>query len=598
MITVFSSNRFREHQEQAVREISDKFRGGARTVFLNAPVGSGKSFIHLAVAHNLRLSTFITTPQVLLVKQYARETAPGAKWDGLARTLSGRQNYPCALAKNDPKYRTQSTLAVDDVHEVLSTLAGEPPSAAGAACTYRMHWPVGRHKHSPLFPDKCITKAAAGFDVCVQGCYYYHFDQCEYYRAKAAAQQAPVSVLTLDYFMAARLWSQSGANGGWRARSLLIVDEAHSLDGDLTRFFSFEMSPKMMKRFHFDTLNETEDTVGYLRTYLPFYWAEEVEILKRLQKQAVEATSTKKQLKALSLQEALVEHLQRINDNLDVENAVWVHTLKADQETHVWRPLSAVPFTHRLFESFDHVLLSSATFLHPDRLADEVGLCWPYDQVVMPDTVAPRQAPIHLLNTIRFSHRTLAADLPRALQCITVLAGAHPNERGLIHCNSYAIAEYLEKNAPRELKDRLVFHERVGRIKAFEQWKDDMEARAIFVPVAMSEGLDLPGDEARWQIIVKAPFLPLVDPWVKARHSMVGGAEWYDGRALVNVMQASGRIVRSKADWGVTYVLDSHVGRLVKMYWNWLPTWFRERLNVPGAVGPPVPALETNLPDG
>ena len=44
-------------------------------------------------------------------------------------------------------------------------------------------------------------------------------------------------------------------------------------------------------------------------------------------------------------------------------------------------------------------------------------------------------------------------------------------------------------------------------------------------------------------------------------------------------MQASGRIMRSKDDWGVTYILDSNAVRLVKKYGPSLPEWFLGRMS-------------------
>lgn len=85
---------FRPGQAEAVRRIKDAFDRGVKTVFLDAPVGSGKSLINLLVARELR-GAYISTPQVILVNQYGADTRQDGKFAGLAETLYGRRNYPC-----------------------------------------------------------------------------------------------------------------------------------------------------------------------------------------------------------------------------------------------------------------------------------------------------------------------------------------------------------------------------------------------------------------------------------------------------------------------------------------------------------------------
>jgi superfamily II DNA or RNA helicase len=85
--------KLRTGQAEAVDQIVDAFGKGIRTVFLDAPVGSGKSLINLLVARQMR-GAYISTPQVILVNQYGSDTDVNGKFAGLAATLYGRRNYP------------------------------------------------------------------------------------------------------------------------------------------------------------------------------------------------------------------------------------------------------------------------------------------------------------------------------------------------------------------------------------------------------------------------------------------------------------------------------------------------------------------------
>ena len=71
----------------------------------------------------------------------------------------------------------------------------------------------------------------------------------------------------------------------------------------------------------------------------------------------------------------------------------------------------------------------------------------------------------------------------------------------------------------------------------------------------MTEGLDLVGDLARWQVICKLPYPYLGDPQVAARRAEEPG--WYEWRTCFTLVQAYGRAVRSEEDHAVTYLLDA-----------------------------------------
>ncbi len=74
------------------------------------------------------------------------------------------------------------------------------------------------------------------------------------------------------------------------------------------------------------------------------------------------------------------------------------------------------------------------------------------------------------------------------------------------------------------------------------------------------EGVDLPYDAARWQLVGKVPFLSLADERIKRKAEE--NPDWYQWEAIKRVLQAAGRIVRAPDDEGVSYVFDSQFGRL------------------------------------
>lgn len=61
---------------------------------------------------------------------------------------------------------------------------------------------------------------------------------------------------------------------------------------------------------------------------------------------------------------------------------------------------------------------------------------------------------------------------------------------------------------------------------------------------------------------------------------MEEGTDFSDDRARWQLIQASGRIVRSREDWGETYILDRSALKLIDKYRNECPDWFLKRLSL------------------
>jgi len=97
----------------------------------------------------------------------------------------------------------------------------------------------------------------------------------------------------------------------------------------------------------------------------------------------------------------------------------------------------------------------------------------------------------------------------------------------------------------------------------------------VLVSPSLSYGIDLKGDLAKFQIIVKAAFLPLNDARIKKLFDE--DPQWYTNEMLNTLIQACGRGVRSKDDECVTYILDGNITTNVIRNKSILPKYFVER---------------------
>ena len=98
-----------------------------------------------------------------------------------------------------------------------------------------------------------------------------------------------------------------------------------------------------------------------------------------------------------------------------------------------------------------------------------------------------------------------------------------------------------------------------GGTEVLEQFKAYKGPAVILTPSGF-EGIDLPGDLSRFQILCKAPFGSLGDK--RVAHILNVYPDIYSLTTLMKVTQGAGRSVRSAEDWATTYCLDMGIQRL------------------------------------
>ena len=98
----------------------------------------------------------------------------------------------------------------------------------------------------------------------------------------------------------------------------------------------------------------------------------------------------------------------------------------------------------------------------------------------------------------------------------------------------------------------------------------------VLVSPSMSEGVDLPYDKCRFQVIYKVPFPYLGDRQVNMRRQR--DQKWYAYKTVMTLMQAYGRGMRAQDDECYTYVLDENIKMLFKspLYRSLVPEFFKE----------------------
>ncbi len=506
----FPFKTYRQGQREAITAARDAFKRGKRFVVIEAPTGSGKSAIAVTLAREAG-SAYVLTAQKLLQEQYLRD------FPDLA-LMKGRANYRCLVA---------------------------PTHAAAAPCI------TGRK-----FPE-C--------------------DDCPYFRAKDEAMAADNALLNYAYYL-----TELNYQGGFGPRELLILDEAHNAESALMSFTYVTLSDVQLRRVGVaETLPTAFDDGEF------FEFAEDIVPLLKKRRREFET-----QLKGAKLPEGialeLLSHKQWLDNLLarlelltysrDEENVEWVveRTSGSEGQSVTFKPVKVAAFAQELMFRFgERVLMLSATILDPPTYLRSLGIDPSEAEVIaVASDFPPENRPIFPKNTARMTRHYMERDLPKLVHEITELMEAHPDDKGLIHTHTYKIAAYIAKNLPKRYLSRLVTHYGAdGRDAALEQHLRSRGPTVLLTP-SMTEGIDLPGDLSRWQVICKLPYPYLGDPQIARRKAI--DPIWYDWRTCLTVVQAYGRSVRSADDFAVTYVLDADFGAFVKRQRTRLPSWFLE----------------------
>lgn len=148
----------------------------------------------------------------------------------------------------------------------------------------------------------------------------------------------------------------------------------------------------------------------------------------------------------------------------------------------------------------------------------------------------------------------------------------HAGQKGLIHA-TYAQSEIMRQCLG---GSRFIFHNAENKREQYQKFlNSDPKEGKVLVASGMYEGLDLPEDLGRWQIVAKVPWPSLASPAISTKATQ--DPEWYEWKTLKDVIQACGRICRTPTDYGVSYIMDGSFDRLAKS--PLAPKWFCDALH-------------------
>jgi Rad3-related DNA helicase len=501
----------RPSQVEAINfSLEELTRSNKKVVVLELGCGVGKSAIGLTIARyinsvvplgpDFKKGSYFLTTQKVLQEQYVNDFKETMK------SIKSSSNYPCSF------YPKQSC---EESHKVLKA---EP-------------------KESSFY------RACSG--------------NCVYRREKENFLTSMESVTNFPYFITESSYSKSIV-----PRQVLVVDEAHNAASELSKFIEVTLSEYVCtKTLKIDFIPENSSQSSIVKWVNDVYFPRLVEHTnyvrglaeksKDLKEKIVEFLGFNKQLEIL---EGHVSKIRTFMSVYDPNNWVMneVFTEGKSFRKIEFKVIDVSPFSERyLFKFGEKVVMMSATILTKESFCELLGLSSEeVGFISIPTPFPPENRPILYAPVGRMNKDNIENTLPKLAQAVKAILDSHPNEKGIIHCSTYKIANYIKKNVKSR---RLLVHDATNREEILKQHVEGDKATVLLSP-SMTEGVDLKDDASRFQILCKIPYPYLGDKLTTKK--MHKWKWWYPTMTAKTIVQACGRSVRTMEDHAVTYILD------------------------------------------
>lgn len=524
----------RKQQEEAIELALKAFlENNKRYVILEAGTGVGKSAIGVTVARYLSRNlpadedvgggAYFLTTQKILQQQYENDFGNS---QGSMCSLYSASNYRCSYHKKNDCKTSQQMLRTE-------------------------------------------KKGSAFFKNCM--------GSCAYKNKKKAFLESDSSVTNFNYFI-----TESTYSGKITPRKLLVVDEAHNTESVLSNFVEVSVSQyfcdKLIKCEWPKKITPVNFAKWIKNVYYPSLQLKVTHFEQQLEKMGLK--SRLEELRTISMKyDMLSSHAKKLEKFLkDYTSDNWVmeiqETEKRGYKKVVYRAIDVSSFAEEyLFRLGQKVLLMSATILDPESFAKSLGIKKEeYDVIRIPSPFPVDNRPIFQSTVGSMASSQIQNSLPKLKSAVEAILEAHKGQKGIVHCHTYRIANYLKNNIRSK---RLLVHRSDNRDAVLEKHIKSKSDTVLLSP-SMSEGVDLKGDLSSFQIICKIPYPYLGDPIVKKRMNKNKG--WYALQTAKSIVQSCGRSVRNESDQAVTYILDNDWHNFFRRNSNIFPEDFKKAI--------------------
>jgi ATP-dependent DNA helicase DinG len=615
LATEVASFRPRTQQRDMAIAVTEAIRDNAILV-AEAGTGTGKTFAYLVPALLAGGKVVVSTGTKNLQDQLFQKDLPMVR-DALKAPVSvallkGRSNYVChyhlSLAQSNGLFKTREDVKhlAKIVNYTKVTQSGDKSGLADVP----ENAPIWMHVTSTR--DNCLGQECP------------NHSECFVLKARKEAMEADVVVVNHHLFFADVMLRDEGVAELLPACNTVIFDEAHQLPETASLFFGESLSTSQLfdlsQDSRIEALSNAKDFAA-----LPVA-CDELEkaardlrlAFKKEGRMAAEATANIKEF-APALK-TLGEKLKNLTGLLEkqaersegLENC-WQRAQALTEQLKHWQE-GDVPETVRWLEIFHHSLQLNTTPLSIADIFKKQISGHPRAWIFTSATLAVKQNFSHYQNEMGLTEaRTACWDSPFNYQEQALLYVPQnlpePNTDGYTDAVVQAALPLIEASKGRAF---LLFTSLRAMQRAYEILQAEFDRKGLQYPLLIQgegsrnellsrfrehgnavllgsqsfwEGVDVRGEALSLVIIDKLPFAPPDDPVLAARIAELNKQgrnafmEFQLPRAIINLKQGAGRLIRDEKDRGVLMICDprlisKHYGKRI---WQSLPPFKRTR---------------------
>jgi Rad3-related DNA helicase len=388
-------------------------------------------------------------------------------------------------------------------------------------------------------------------------CWEQH--RCPYYESRNSALIEKFTVLNYASFF--------NLPDHLKHRQIIVADECSELEDEIVRNFSTTIDYRKLTQSDIDFTKLTSETPAKALGWL-------TDLATSI-KSAIDSRSNRSRFDSNKVELIQQQYRKDLYDSITNTIDHWDDTqyiIEKDAEKATFTPLKIDKLTGCLFNYAELVILMSATIVDKDIFAKTLGIT-DFEYVEIESTFDPKKSPIYCHAKYPLNKALLDKNLPPLLDIAKTIAENHKGEKGIIHTHSMVITKEVQKKLKGKrylYREESVTNEDI--IKQHVLRTDD----TVLVSPSLTMGLDLKGDLGKWQLVIKLPYPSLGNKRIKKLSDEDIG--WYRMRMLVALVQACGRCTRSVEDESITYILDGLSSKTIINCKDILPKHFLDRI--------------------
>jgi len=387
-------------------------------------------------------------------------------------------------------------------------------------------------------------------------------DGCDYYDNYRRACSAQLVSTNYAYWIAIHKYGE-----GLGVFDMLVLDEAHTADSQLSAALSVEFTAKelrelgskppknkILQNWRMWGRVQLQRVIGKLDFYTKGANIGQVGDTGAIQLVRDTDVPDASELKFWKRLEGKCQTLSDSTDDWVIEtNEETGHTRIAP----VW--IRNYAATH-LFFSIPRVVMMSAT-VRP-KIVNLLGINDnSYEFIEYPSTFPVERRPILWIPTVRLNKDVTQDEMRTWVVRIDQIISRRLDRKGIIHTISYEKQKYLIENSRFR---SLMLHNTAGNTRDVVQSFRDANAPAILVSPSVGTGFDFPADYARYQIIGKVPFRDPRGSILKAQAEE--DPDYLNYLTAQDLIQMYGRTNRSPNDYSETIIIDDSIEWFLSRY--------------------------------